>query len=70
MPRDIGPHVQIIRIESIPAGIDRRFRGVTGARFAQMNGGDIIGIDFLPAIDMVEQLGRRALGAQQGRLVD
>jgi hypothetical protein len=33
------------------------------AGFADMNGGDVVGIDFLPAVEVIEQLGRRTLGA-------
>ena len=33
-----------------------------------MNRRNVVGIDLLPAVDMIEQLGRRTLRAQQGRL--
>ena len=46
----------------------RRFRGVHDAWFAQVNDGDVVGMDFLPAIDMIEQLRRCALRVQQRRL--
>src|SRR3954466_8352787 len=47
--------------------IDRRLRCVRRTRLAKVDGGDVGGIDFLPAVDMVEQFGRRALRAHQGR---
>ena len=37
-------------------------------RLSEVDGGDLVRIDFLPAIHMIEQLGRCAFGAQQGRL--
>jgi hypothetical protein len=43
--------------------IDHRLDGMHRAGLADMNGGDIVGIDFLPAVEVIEQLGRRTLGA-------
>src|SRR6266478_1539613 len=48
----------------INRGLNRMHR--TG--LTQMDGGDVVGIYFLPAVDVIEQLGRGTLRAHQGRL--
>src|SRR3954464_8678389 len=42
-------------------GVDPRFHAVDHPGLAQMDGGDIVGIDFLPAIDAIKQFGPRSL---------
>src|SRR6202035_5000749 len=46
----------------------RRLDRMHRASLADMDGGDVVGVDLLPAVDMVEQFRRRALRAHQGRL--
>src|SRR5262249_41375218 len=47
---------------------DGRYGRMGGIRFAQMNGRNVVSINFLPTIEVIEQLGCRALCAHQGRL--
>ena len=48
--------------------VNCRLNGMPRAGLAKVNCGDVVGIDFLPAVKVIEQLGRGALRPHQGRL--
>jgi hypothetical protein len=53
-------------LNSLRDRINHRLCRVHRAGLADMNGGDVVGVGFLPAVDLIEQLGRSTLGAHQG----
>src|SRR6202171_6286419 len=45
----------------------RRLHRMYRAGFAEVDRGDVVGIDLLPAVEVIEQFCRSTLGAHQGR---
>jgi hypothetical protein len=53
-------------LNSVRDGINHRLCRVHRAGLADINAGDVVGVGFLPAVDVIEQPGRSTLGAHQG----